>query len=457
MPTSPTRPTTTPTGTLSRRDLLRGMGGLALGGAATAALTGCRSPFATGTTGVGPPANSLTFWNLFSGGDGTRMVEMLNGYSKATPKEKLEAVTLTWGNPYYTKLSLAVRGNRPPDVAISHLTRMKVLAEANLLAPLDESALARHGITKDRLNQKAWEACSVNNKLYAIPLDTHPYVLYYNTAVCKKAGLLDSDGILKPPHGPDELVAALKAMKKVTGQYGLVLATVNDTSSCWRLFATLYWQQGGAVLADNGATVAIDDDKALTALNLIKKISVDEQLMPGSVDDNGTTIVFSKQQAGFLFDGEWDNVIYTTDKTPYSMTRFPQVYGDTYVVQADSHTFVLPRDAGRDSRRLDVCLGFVRTMLDQSYTWAQGGHIPAWIPTRDSSKYKSLKPQSNYADVADFVHYDDAAWYSGSGSDLENVVGSLVSSVAAGGLSPSAALKQMHSRLGRYARTPSPV
>ena len=193
-------------------------------------------------------------------------------------------------------------------------------------------------------------------------------------------------------HGADDFVAAAKAAQKVTGKYGLVAATINDTSSCWRMFATPYWQQGGNVLSDDGQKVVLDDDKALTSLNLLKKLAVDEKLMPQTVDDNGTIATFSTGQAGFLWDGEWDNTVYTDAKTPYDMTRFPQLFGTKYTCQADSHTFVLPTDSGRDAARLDRCLGFIKSMLDQSYTWAEGGHIPAWLPTRESGKYQKLIP-----------------------------------------------------------------
>ena len=433
--------------------MLLGMGGLLAGGVA---LSACGSPLSTGLTGAAPGRNQFTFWNLFSGGDGTRMVEMENGFRKAHPDISLSAVTLTWGNPYYTKLSLATRGDRPPDVAVAHLTRMQTLARADLLTPLDPGVLAQFGMTADKFTSAAWKASHVDGKLYAIPLDTHPYVLYYNTKVCKKAGLLKSDGTLVDLHGPDDFLNALRKIKKVTGKYGLVMATINDPSSCWRIFATLYWQQGGTLLADSGAKVVMDDDKAVTALEMVHKLAVEEQLMPPSTDDNGTVVSFSGGQAGFLFDGEWDNSIYTGNKTPYNMTRFPWIY-EHYTCEADSHTLVLPKDPSRSADRLHLCMTYIKSMLDQSYTWAEGGHIPAWLPMQNSTKYKALKPQSNYADVANLVHYDDEAWYSGSGSDLENVVGAAVSAVALGSLTPKAAVAQMRSRLESYAETPSPL
>ena len=39
-----------------------------------------------------------------------------------------------------------------------------------------------------------------------------------------------------------------------------------------------------------------------------------------------------------------------------------------------------------------MALTMIRTLLGQSLTWAEGGHIPAWLPVRDSAAYRKLKP-----------------------------------------------------------------
>ena len=134
---------------------------------------------------------------------------MLDAFRAANPDLDLKAVTLDWGNPYYTKLSLATLGDKPPDVAISHLTRMKTLVASDLLEELKLEDLARFGMTPDKLDRTAWEAGLVDGKAYAIPLDTHPFVMFYNTDVCKKAGLLDSAGQLLPLDSPEKFTDAM--------------------------------------------------------------------------------------------------------------------------------------------------------------------------------------------------------------------------------------------------------
>jgi multiple sugar transport system substrate-binding protein len=90
-------------------------------------------------------------------------------------------------------------------------------------------------------------------------------------------------------------------------------------------------------------------------------------------------------------------------------------------------------------------------------TWAQGGHIPAWLPTAQSAEYKALKPQSNYAAAADAAVYDPPGWYSGSGSDFEILMGSAIGAVEANQMSPDAAITQIRSKLDALAGAPSPV
>jgi multiple sugar transport system substrate-binding protein len=215
----------------TRRTLLRGvLAGAGLAGAAT--LYGCSSPIGAGLANTELDPGAVDYWNLFGGGDGVRMQQMEDGYRKAFPKTSLQAVTLAWGNPYYTKLSLATVGGKPPNVAVSHLTRMKTLQAADLLQELHPDDLARHGMSADNFNKRAWEAGLVDGKIYAIPLDTHPWVLFYNTKICGDAGLLDSDGKLKPFEGEDGFVDALEKIKKVTGQFGATHGINADSASC---------------------------------------------------------------------------------------------------------------------------------------------------------------------------------------------------------------------------------
>jgi len=142
---------------------------------------------------------------------------------------------------------------------------------------------------------------------------------------------------------------------------------------------------------------------------------------------------------------------------PFGMTLVPNIFGGAYAVQADSHTLVVPRGGAAAEGQLDRSLGFIKSMLDQSMTWAQGGHIPAWLPVAQSDEFKKLLPQANYAAAADAAVYDPPGWYSGSGSDFEIIMGSAIGAVEAGQMAPDAAITQIRSKLATLAAAASPV
>src|SRR5215211_1379746 len=143
---------------------------------------------------------------------------------------------------------------------------------------------------------------------------------------------------------------------------------------------------------------------------------------------------------------------------PFSMTLFPNVFGgDSYAVQADRHTLIVPHRAEGDPQRTDRALTLIRSLLDQSLTWAEGGHVPAWLPVKDSAEYKKLRPQSDYAPAAPAAVLDPPAWYSGSGSNFEIIMGSNIATVRSGQKPPEAAVNAMRAGLQTYAKTPPPV
>jgi len=442
---------------ISRRGLFRGGLGLAAGIGLAGGLSGCGNALSAGVAGTQLAPGTVTYWNLFGGGDGVRMVAMQDAYVKSTGSSPLQAATFAWGNPYYTKVSLATVGGAPPDVAISHLTRMKNLATADLLTEITEDMLSMVGLTPNDFNQKAWESAKLNGKTYCIPLDTHPFVMFYNKDVCQKAGLLDGSGNLKPINGKSGWESALKAAKQVTKAYGATVSTVGDTATSWRWFQTLYSQRNGNTpwLGDGGRKLTYNKELTLDTLNWIQSLTK-SGLMPANTDYAGAQTLMFTGKAAFYLEGEWE--ISTAEAVPglkFGMVPVPTIF-DKPAAQADSHTFVLPR-MNRSADQMKRDMGFIKFLLSQSMTWAKGGHIPAYLPIKNSEAYKKLLPQANYAQAANYAVYDAPAWYSGSGSNFENIVGAQIGLVQQGLASPQSALAAARSQLEIYSRTESPL
>ena len=429
---------------LTRREFLHGAA-VVLGGLAAASC----APSA-GIVGAGGP--TVTFWNLFGGGDGVRLGAMENKFRRENPNLGLESVTLSWGSPYYTKLAMAAVGGSPPDVAIMHLSRKGAFAPAGLLEPLDTELLSKYDIGPDKFLPAVWKSAEYEGNVYAVPLDTHPFVMYYNTDICKKAGLLGPDGKLKPLQGPDEIIHAFEAAKKVTGAYGLSFYP-NDPAGGWRLFYSLYSQMGGKVLSPDAKEVVIDDARAKRVLEFMASLTLDSKVASADSAYPDSVALFQSGQAGFYWNGEWEVTTFQAAKMPFSIVPFPNVFGGNQA-QADRHSFVIPR--GVDAARREGAIKFISSMMKSSMTWAEGGHIPAYQPVATSAEYKKLKPQSNYAGVADDVVLDPLAWFSGSGSQMEIQASATFQAVMAGQLTPAQGLDKFKADLRTLIDAPKP-
>ena len=439
---------------LSRRQFLAAGGGVAL----AAALSGCASPIAAGLTGAQPKTADVIFWHLFGGGDGANMATMVKKYQESS-RQSVESTLLSWGNPYYTKLSLAASSGRPPDVCVAHLSRLPLLAQADLLEPIGDQFNAQ-GITPEKFTPAAWEKATVDGTPYAVPLDTHPFVLFYNAALAEKAGLLDAGGEnLTPMNNSDDFVAALQAMKDATGnEYAAVASITADPSTCWRFFLMVYSGLAGPIVSDLGTKVTIDRSAMEETFAFMQSLTQDKALMPGNATATTSSTLFSQGKVGFLFDGVWQIPTYRDVKSlDFNVVPFPALLGPEPVAYADSHALVVPASSGRSATRTDDAVAFIKGLLDQASTWADGGHVPAWLPVQESKEFLELTPQSNYTEAAFNAVYDPPGWYTGAGSDFQTAMGSAVASVLTGGTDPQGGVDALTTSLKTFSTARPPV
>jgi multiple sugar transport system substrate-binding protein len=432
---------------ITRRQFLEYSAMLGLTGLAAGSLASC------GSVALASNQNNLVYWNLFGGGDGVRMVTMENSFQQKYPTINLQATTLAWGAPYYTKLAMAALGDSPPNVAIMHLSRLPTYADGGLLDPIDLNVLGQFGVTPNDFLPAVWQRAVYNGTVYAVPLDTHPFVMYYNTKVCQQAGLLDANGNLKPLQGPTELIDAFQRAKKVTGYLGLAVDTQDVTP--WRMFYALYNQLGGKVLSPDAKELVIDEAKAEQALSFMRDLTITSKVASPTIDYGGAVAVFASGKAGFFWQGEWEITTFE-NVIPFSMVPFPNVFGNLKT-QGDSHSFVIPRSADPSQASNPATYQFISYLLKDSLVWAQGGHVPAYLPVATSADYLKMKPQSNYAIDAQEAVLDPYAWFSGSGSDLENQAGAAFQQVLNGQLMPKQAIQQFSRAIRTFIAMPIPL
>ncbi len=433
---------------LSRRTFLRAAA-VAGGAAGAAALTGCGS---IGAAGAG--AVPLAYWNFFTGGDGERMVGLVDAFRGEEPDTAVTATTLAWGAPYYTKLAMACAGGRAPDLATLHASRLATFGE-ELVDEWDLGELEARGVTTDQFPAPVLERVTIDGRLMALPLDTHPLVLFYNTEVCEQARLLAPDGSLAPIQGAEAFLDAGRRAAEVTGVNGIAFGA-SDALATWMVFWSLFKQLGGTIELPEGGPAQVDRDAMVEAMAFIQTMC-DGTIASKTLDGPAAPASFASSQAGFLLIGPWEVVTAENAGTPFSMTQFPAVFGDTPYVRADSHSLVLPRQLAVDDAARSAAYDMAVSMLANSLDWARGGHIPALSSVANSPEYLALQPQSNYREAAQVVEFDPDAYFSGSGSTLMSRAGQTLQGITSGELTPEEGADDFTGWLDQQLTLGSPV
>ncbi|MEU1707124.1 extracellular solute-binding protein [Streptomyces sp. NPDC005706] len=434
----------------SRRRVLTAA--LASGAAAlgAGALSGCGSAQAA-------DASTVRLWDLFSGADGGLLNDMVRAARPDMPGTRVERTVLEWGTPYYTKLAMASAGGRGPDVAVSHMSRLAGYAPTGLLDPWDLDVLAEYGITEDAFTKAVWSRTQFEGRTYAIPLDTHPFIVFYHPEPAREAGLLTRDGALDTEafSSPDRFLAAGRELAKASGKQGIAFGYVTDTAQGWRLFYGLYRQTGGAFRLPRGGPAEVDVDRMAEVIAFMARI-VDGRVNPRRLDYASAIAAFTNRQTAMILSGEWELGTFRSADRNVGAAPFPTVFG-TPAVYADSHSFVLPHHPDPDPGHRRRTHQAVAALLKAGQIWATAGHIPAYGPVTRTSAYAGLQPQSHYAKAQDHVVLDPSVWFAGAGSDFQNAMSQVLQQALLDGLAPDRAARAMVRRLNTFLSKPSPA
>ncbi|MEU1215558.1 extracellular solute-binding protein [Streptomyces sp. NPDC005790] len=442
-------PGPTPARGVGRRRFLRygtaGAGALL----ATGPLSGCSSRASASD------ASSLSVWDLFQGGDGMLMNDMIRAVSEGSEGFQVDRTILDWGPSYYTKLAMSAAGGRASDVAVLHLSRLAGYAPGGLLDPFDLEVLAEFGVTEKDFAPAVWARTKHAGGVYAVPLDVHPFIVFYDREAAGKAGLLDPQGELAPMGSPRALLEAGKALAEVTGKSGILFGHVTDTAQSWRQFAALYAQTGAAFTLPDGGPAEIDTDAAVQVVSFMQQL-FDGRTNPNNLDYNGALAGFLGGRGGMAMLGEWELPTLQKSGIPLGAAPFPQVFGRP-AVYTDSHSFVLPHQSDPDPARRREAHRYVAEILKQSLTWASAGHIPAYRPVLAEPRYAALDPQSSYADAGDVAVLDPPNWFAGAASNFQNRMCQPLQSALLGNTSAEKAVRQMVREANALLRQPNPV
>jgi len=402
---------------------------------------------------------TLQYWTLLNGGDGARMKQLVDGFNASQSDYKIETTVLNWGEPFYTKLKTASAMGSGPDMATIHLSKISGLTQTNGLEPITPQAMQGASYDSSKLFKLLWDQSNVDGKTYALPIDTHALVLYYNKHIAAKAGLLDEQGKLKPITSLEQFNAALQGVK-AKGDMGLSMETSPMSYMPYRLWLSMISQQGGKTIENNKFVFGDAGKKAMDAMAGWYSAGYATK----GLDYASSTTEFMTGKSAFMINGVWELPSVTdgmkNDKLGFDVgiVSLPSFFNGVQAAWADSHALAIPnnKDKPISAEKMLGVTKFATYINQHAITWSEGGHIPAYEPTVETKAFKEMPLLSDYVtNTASHIVYDPDGWYSGAAGPLQATASKYFPAALTGQLPTAKALQMFERDAGKFMSRPA--
>lgn len=339
----------------------------------------------------------ITFWNLFGGGEGDFVDQIVNGFNESQKEVIVKTLRLE-SNEYYAKLGTALASGKGPDVAVAHADRLAPFVKADQLSPLDEIA-AQAQFDFNEITGANVESVSYEGKPYAVPLDTHFHMFYYNKDILSQAGLLNEDGTPKfgeiSPEGFKQFLTEIKNKVPGVTPFGV------NTPYFHEPFYNLYYQAGGNILTDDLSQAAVNNDNAKNVLNFYLDL-YDQGL--SDINDKTPWDSFHNGKSATWFGGVWEAGWHLGEEgLNVGIASIPPFFGSD-AHWSGSHTLVIPNYVS-DEKKVASMKFMKYFTMEGGKIWANAGHVPAGKAVVASEEYLNLPYRAEFIASQQTVKY----------------------------------------------------
>lgn len=340
----------------------------------------------------------IKFWTLFTGGDGAFFDAMISAYNASQSDVVLKNDTVKYTD-YYTKLTAALAAKTAPDVVICHASQLVNYVPNKVFVPLD-SYIKKTGVNLSDFEAAPLAGCTFNGKIYALPLDVHPLIMYYNKDLLKQVG------IDKAPATYAEVLAAAKLVQQKTNAIGIACDDTTATYKAYtftRVFMSYLKQQGLTILSADNKKANFNNEAGYKAYQLICDMVNKDGVTPEGLDYDSSVAAFKLGKAAFHFNGVWATGTFEEQAgLNFGAVQFPAAFGAN-ASWTDSHTFAVPVQRKLNQQKVLDVVKFVDWMTAHGEMWAKAGHIPTRKSVVAKSEFKGLPHRNEYAAAVKYV------------------------------------------------------
>ncbi|GIN59527.1 ABC transporter substrate-binding protein [Lederbergia ruris] len=220
---------------------------------------------------------------------------------------------------YFQTLLTRLQGGQAPDVFYVGDADVSTLVNNGTIEPLSDFLETDASYVKEEdFTTDIWGGAKKDDVIYALSVDSNPYVLYYNKNLLKEVGAKS------PQEYYDEGKWNWEAMEEITsklrdaGYYGFVQGGAHTEILNW------VWSNGGEFTAD-GKVVADEDDNTLEAFEFIGRMIENKNFIFGGTlpEGQGADSMFMSNQVGLVTAGRWFTPMFLKTNIDFDYIPFP--------------------------------------------------------------------------------------------------------------------------------------
>jgi multiple sugar transport system substrate-binding protein len=363
-------------GRIDRRSFLRRAMALGLSlSSIEAFMAACTT---SGSGGGGGNSSSILWSNWANTGEIARFQAFTANYNKTHNTNVRYVFVPSANNNYFSKILTELNGGNAPDVFyvgdgnIGQLVANQTVTELNTLLSSDKA--------KEKATDFApglWGAAkTLSGKIFGVPVDCNPLVLWYNEKVLQDAGITTMPAALyEQGQWTRDAFQQMISQIKAKGKYGYVL---DAWPLVWYSWATA---NGGKVYDQNGFGnfIAHEDPKSLEAFTwLANQVRQKTMIYAGSLPKGqGNDLALISGQTGFISVGRWDLPEFKSAGIKYDIAPFPTPSGKIGSVGIPLAYMVINKKTKLQDQAFDFLTNFVSPEGQQFRLQGGGNAVPS--------------------------------------------------------------------------------
>jgi multiple sugar transport system substrate-binding protein len=293
------------------------------------------------------------------------------------------------------KLTVALQGDRQPDIAYEYGSSMPQLATTPKVVDLSQRVKApSYGWNDFYPGERAVTA--VEGRVLGVPALVDNLAIVYNKTLFDRSGL----SYPTPDWTWDDFRTAAKSLTDpATKQFGWAFPADASEDSVWH-FDAMLWEAGGDILTPDNKEAAFNSPAGVEALTALRDMAVTDRSMFIDLQNSGKADnLFNSDKIGMMVTGPWALPAYPD--VHYGVQIMPSFPGGDHLTIAGPDNWVM-FDNG--TARVNAAWTFLSWLTSPQQVLSDSlvcGHLPTRASVTTLPAFAGFG--SKYPGVGDFV------------------------------------------------------